>query len=42
MLSLKGEKMQRLTAEIYINYDNVKSSQTRLNLLIVENVDTFV
>ena len=42
MLSLKEEKMHRLTSKIYIKYNNIKSSKTKLNLLIVDNVNTFV
>jgi len=42
MLSLKEEKMHRLTSKIYIKYNNIKSSQTVLNLLIVADVNTLV
>ena len=42
MLSLKEEKMHRLTSKIYIKYNNIKSSQTVLNLSIVADVNTLV
>ena len=42
MLSFKEEKMHRLISKMYIQYNNIKSSQTKLNLLIVADVNTLV